>query len=141
MCVLRGDILGPFYWLRQGAQFFHWYINGLGEILRYNGLRQIGLISLLWGFLFGAFLVDSKQRILFGGFSVVYGILLLGQECCSFNQYNLQDRMFRLISSLTLRCIMPCVSKSSCAHVIIISLWLYAIFRTCSVSPIYPFLG
>ena len=23
VCVLRGDILGPFYWLRQGAQFFH----------------------------------------------------------------------------------------------------------------------
>ena len=45
LCVLRGDILGSFYSQRQGAQFYHYYINGLGETLSYNGLRQIGLIS------------------------------------------------------------------------------------------------
>ena len=31
------------------------------------------------------------------GSGAVYGILLLGQECCSFNQYNLRDRMLQLI--------------------------------------------
>ena len=43
MCVLRGDILGSFYSERQGAQLYHYYINGLGETLSYNGLRRIGL--------------------------------------------------------------------------------------------------
>ena len=44
--------------------------------------------------------MDSKQRIFFffgggggGGSSAVYGVLLLGQGCCSFSQYNLQGRM------------------------------------------------
>ena len=40
-----GDILGYFYSQRPGAQFYHYYINGLGETLSYNGQRQIGLIS------------------------------------------------------------------------------------------------
>ena len=81
-------------------------------------------------FLFGAFSVDSKQRISFGGSGAVYGILLLGQGCCSFNQYNLQGRMLRLISNPALYWggwymrWMPYVSKSSCTHGIIISLWL-----------------
>ena len=102
MCVLRGDILGSFYSERQGAQFYHYYINGLGETLSYNGLRQIGLISFKWGSLFGALSVDSKQRISFGGSSVVYVILLDSQGYWSFNQCNLQDRMLRLNSNPTL---------------------------------------
>ena len=69
---------------------------------RYSGLRQIGLISLKWGSLFGAFPVDSKQQISFGGSGAVYGLLLFCQGCCSFSQYNLQDRMLRLISNPTL---------------------------------------
>ena len=70
-----------------------YYISGLGETLSYNGPKQIGLISLKLGFLFGVFHVDSKQQILFWGSSAVYGILILGQGCCRFNQYNLQNRM------------------------------------------------
>ena len=34
--------------------------------------------------------------------SAVHGILLLGLGCCSFNQYNLQDRMLRLIFNPTM---------------------------------------
>ena len=67
------------------------------SVLSYNGLKQIGLISFKWGSLFGALSVDSKQRISFGGSSVVYGVLLLSQEYCSFSQYNLQDRMLQLL--------------------------------------------
>ena len=37
--------MGSFYSWGQGAQFYHYYINGIGETLSYNGLRQIGLIS------------------------------------------------------------------------------------------------
>ena len=59
----------------------------------------MGLISLKWGFLFGALPVDSKQGISLGGSFAVYGILLHGQGCCSFNQYNLQDRMLWLTSN------------------------------------------
>ena len=44
-CILSGDILGSFYSKRQGAQFYHCYINWLGETLNYNGLRQTGLNS------------------------------------------------------------------------------------------------
>ena len=102
MCALRGDILGSIYSERQGAQFYHYYINELGEILSYNGLSQIGFISCKWGSLFGPLSVDSKQRISFGCSSVVYGILLLSQGCCSFNEYNLQDRMLWLNSNPTL---------------------------------------
>ena len=97
----------------------------LGETFSFNGLRQIGLISFKWGSLFGALSVDSKQRISFGSSSVVYGILLLRQGCCSFNQYNLQDMILRLNFNPTLQMwIMPCVSKPTCTNVIIISLWL-----------------
>ena len=48
--------------------------------------------------IFGAFPADSKQRISFGGSGAVCGILLFGQACYSFNQYNLQDGMLPLIS-------------------------------------------
>ena len=83
------------------------------------------MISFKWGSLFGALSVDSKQRISFGSSSVVYGILLLRQGCCSFNQYNLQDMILRLNFNPTLQMwIMPCVSKPTCTNVIIISLWL-----------------
>ena len=102
MCILRGDIPGSFYSKRQGAQSYHYYISELGETLNYNGLRQIGLISFKWSSLFGALSVDSKQRISFGGSSVVYGILLLSQGCSSFNQYNLHDWVLWLNSSPTL---------------------------------------
>ena len=126
MCVLRADILGSFYSQRQVAQFYYCYINGIGKTLSYNGLRQIGLITFKWGSFFGALSLDSKQWISFGGSSVVYGILLLSQGCYSFNQYNLHDRMLRLNSNPTsaLRWIMPCVSKPSWTHVIIIPLSL-----------------
>ena len=41
MCVyISGDILDSFHSWRQGAQFSHYYIRGLGEILSYKGLRQ-----------------------------------------------------------------------------------------------------
>ena len=43
MCVLRVDIMGSFYSKRQRAQFSHYYINGLGKILSFNGLRQRAL--------------------------------------------------------------------------------------------------
>ena len=101
VCVY-GLHLGSFYSYRKGAQFSYYYISGFGETLSYNGLRQIGLISLKWGFLFEVSPVDSKQRIPFGGSGAVYGILVLGQGCSSFNQYNLQDRITWLISYLTL---------------------------------------
>ena len=65
VCVC-GDILGSFYLYIQGDQFSHYYIIGLGETLIYSRLRQIGLISLKWGFLFEAMPTDFKQRILFG---------------------------------------------------------------------------
>ena len=51
---------------------------------------------------FMVLLVDSKQQISFWGSNAVYGILLLGQGCCSFNQYNLQDGMLQLNSNPTL---------------------------------------
>ena len=84
--------------IKSWVPFIHrdkvYYISGLGETWSYNRLRQIGLISLKLGFLFGAFLVNFKQRISFwGSIAVLYGILLLGQGCCNFNQYNLQKRM------------------------------------------------
>ena len=91
MCVLRCDIMGSFYSKRQGAQFSHYYINGLGEILSFKSFK--------WGSLLGALSVCSKQRILFGVSSAVYGILLHSQVCCSFTQYNLEDRMLRLGSN------------------------------------------
>ena len=121
MCVLRGDILGPFYPYRQGAPFCHYYfINRLGETLSCNGLRQIGLISFKWGSLFGALSVDSKQQISFGVSSVVYGILLLSHGCCSFNQYDLQDRILRLNSNPTLYWGGWChVSANSHAHMLL----------------------
>ena len=75
ICLLRVDILGWFYSWRQGSQFYHYYINGLAEKLSYNGLRQMGLISFNWDSLFGALPVDSKQRISFGGSSVVVMVL------------------------------------------------------------------
>ena len=62
----------------------------------------MGLISLKLGFLFEVFPVDSKQGISFRGSSFVNGLLLPGQGCCSFNQYNLHDRMLQLISNATL---------------------------------------
>ena len=64
-----------FSW-RKGAPFFHYYISRFWET--YNGLRQRRLISLKWGFLFGAFPVDFKQRISFGGSMVVYIATWLG---------------------------------------------------------------
>ena len=71
MCVLRCDVLGSFYSQRQGTQFSHYDINRFEETLSYNGLKQRGLIGFKWGSLFGALSVDSKQRISFGGPSVV----------------------------------------------------------------------
>ena len=41
----------------------------------------------------------DKQGISLGGSYAVYDILLHGQGCCSFNQYNLQDRMLWLTSN------------------------------------------
>ena len=84
------------------CSFYHYYINGLEETLSYNWLRQIGLISFKCGSLFGALSADSNQRISFEGSSVAYGILLRSHGCCSFNQYNLKDRMLQLNSNLTL---------------------------------------
>ena len=54
---------------------------------------------------------------------IVYDILLLSQGCRSFNQYNLQDVVIEFQSSPVLRWITLCVSKLTCTHVIIISLW------------------
>ena len=65
-----------------------------------------------------------KVRFLIWGSSAVYGILLLGQRSCIFSQYNLQDMLLQVNSYPTLIWIMPCVSKFSCTHGIIISLCL-----------------
>ena len=68
MCVLRGDILGSFCSQRQGDQFYHYYINGLGETLIYNGIRQIELISFKRGSLFGAFVCGFQTTNFIWGF-------------------------------------------------------------------------
>ena len=101
VCV-KGWCSRLFLFVETGAQFYHYYINGLGETLSYKGPRQIGLISFKWGSLFGALSVDSKQQMLFGGSSVVYGVLLLSQGYCNFNQFNLQDRMLQMNYNPTL---------------------------------------
>ena len=75
---------------------------GMEKTFCYNGLRQIGLISFKWGSSFGVLSVDSKQLISLGSSSVIYGILLLSQGCCRFNQYNLQDKILQLNSDPTL---------------------------------------
>ena len=105
MCVLRGDIPGPFYSQREGAQFYHYYINGLGETLSCNRPRQIGCNRLrqalnevpclqhcLW-------IPNNGFHI---GVPVLFMVYCLLQRCWSFNQYNLQDRMLRLNSNPTL---------------------------------------
>ena len=74
--------------------------------------------------MFGALSVDSRQRTSSGSSSVVYGILLLSQGCCSFNEYNLQIVVIEFQSNPVRKWIMPCASKPTCTHVIIILLWL-----------------
>ena len=46
VCVCLEVILVSFNSYRQGAQYFHYYISQLAETLSYNGLRQVGLITL-----------------------------------------------------------------------------------------------
>ena len=58
--------------------------------------REMGLISVKWGFLFGALPMNPKQRITFKGSSAVLSILYIGQgftvlintiykiECCDW---------------------------------------------------------
>ena len=144
MCVLRVDILGSFYSTRHGAQFYHYCINGLWETISYNGLRQVGFISFKWSFLFGVLSVDSKQRISFGSSSVLYLILLLSQGCCNWILFQSCTKM-------------PSVTKPTCTHVIIISLWLIcyiqcvfkisylsilgiAAHNRCNISHVFTFL-
>ena len=43
-------LLFPAGWYFCLPQFYHYNISGCGEILNYNGLRQMGLISLQWDF-------------------------------------------------------------------------------------------
>ena len=43
-----GVILLFFSGWKRWNQFYHYNISGRGEILNYNGLRQMGLISLQW---------------------------------------------------------------------------------------------
>ena len=41
VCMFSSDILDSFSSQRQSAQFFDYYISGLGETLSYNGQRQM----------------------------------------------------------------------------------------------------
>ena len=99
VCVFKGHIPGSFCLWRQGAQISHYYISGLRETLSYNVLRPRELISFKGGFLFWECPVDSKQQTSFGISSTVYDILLVGQRCWNFYQYNLQNRLLQLSSN------------------------------------------
>ena len=59
--------------VEKSVYFSYYYVSRIGETLSYNGLRQMGLITLKWSFLFEPFHVDSSQWISFGGSTAVYG--------------------------------------------------------------------
>ena len=96
------------------------------------------MISIKWGSFLGVLFVDSKQRISFGGTSIVYGILL---GCCrdvavSINTtYEIGCCDWILIQPST-EVNNPCVSKPTCTHVIIIWLWLICYIQ-CGFSVSY----
>ena len=96
------------------------------------------MISIKWGSFLGVLSVDSKQRISFGGTSIVYGILL---GCCrdvavSINTtYEIGCCDWILIQPNT-EVNNPCVSKPTCTHVIIIWLWLICYIQ-CGFSVSY----
>ena len=123
MCVLRGDILGSFYSERQGAQFYHYYINGLGETLSYNGLRRIGLAlnevpclgHCLW-------IPNNEFHFEVLVLYIVYCFLARDVAVSINTTYNIGCRNWIVIQPW--RWIMLCVSKPTCTHVIIIWLWL-----------------
>ena len=69
-------------------QFYHYYISGCGEILKYNRLRQMELISFQWD-LKSETCRDFRLRVPLWGSCVFIWHDVFNQGCCIFIQYNL----------------------------------------------------
>ena len=69
-------------------QFYHYNISGRGEILSYNELKQMRLITLQWDLKSKNMSGDLRQRIALWGSFVFIWCVAFKQGCCVFIQHS-----------------------------------------------------
>ena len=69
-------------------QFYHYNISGRGEILSYNELKQMGLITLQWDLKSRNMSGDLRHRIALWGSFVFIWCVAFKQGCCVFIQHS-----------------------------------------------------
>ena len=86
VCIFCGVILLCSSELKRWTQFCHYNIIGRGEILNYNRIRQMGLISLQWDLSLKHVRGFRTMNSIVGGPFVFVWCVVFNQRYCIFNQ-------------------------------------------------------